>query len=91
MHGLAQHLARRAAQVYISGMVPPSPNAEGSSRGLCPVCRKLMVEKYQPFCSQRCKNVDLNRWLSGVYAVPAVEAEDEDLAEPPAPAPQRER
>jgi hypothetical protein len=54
--------------------------------GRCPICRKSVVEEYRPFCSQRCKDVDLNRWLSGVYAVPAVEAEDDDFdAEPPAP------
>jgi hypothetical protein len=47
--------------------------------GRCPICRKSVVEAYRPFCSQRCKDVDLNRWLSGVYAVPAVEAEDDDF------------
>jgi endogenous inhibitor of DNA gyrase (YacG/DUF329 family) len=57
-----------------------------SGPGRCPICRKPAVDPCRPFCSQRCKDVDLNRWLSGVYAVPAVEAEDEDFdAEPPAP------
>jgi endogenous inhibitor of DNA gyrase (YacG/DUF329 family) len=32
----------------------------------------------KPFCSKRCADVDLNRWLSGVYAVPATEDEEED-------------
>ena len=44
----------------------------------CLICGKPVAEKFQPFCSQRCTNVDLNRWFSGVYAVPAV---DDDAAE----------
>jgi len=37
-----------------------------------------MVAEFRPFCSQRCADVDLNRWLSGVYAVPVAEDEEED-------------
>jgi endogenous inhibitor of DNA gyrase (YacG/DUF329 family) len=58
----------------------------------CAICGKPAVETFRPFCSQRCKNVDLHRWLSGRYAVPAVEAEEDeiDLAEPEeAPSPRR--
>jgi endogenous inhibitor of DNA gyrase (YacG/DUF329 family) len=49
----------------------------------CPICGKPAVEECRPFCSKRCADVDLNRWLSGVYALPAVEADDdlEDAAE----------
>ncbi len=43
----------------------------------CPICGKPAAQKYHPFCSKRCADVDLNRWLSGRYAIPAVEAEDE--------------
>ena len=43
-----------------------------------------MVEKYRPFCSKRCADVDLSRWFSGVYAVPA-EAQDEDDEDQPEP------
>lgn len=46
----------------------------------CPGCGKLSVERYRPFCSARCADVDLNRWLSGSYSVPVVELEPEDLA-----------
>ncbi len=35
------------------------------------------------FCSKRCADVDLNRWLSGVYAVPVTELDDEDGEAPP--------
>jgi endogenous inhibitor of DNA gyrase (YacG/DUF329 family) len=36
------------------------------------------VETFRPFCSRRCADIDLNRWLSGFYAVPVKEDEDED-------------
>ncbi len=39
----------------------------------CPVCGKPSVERFRPFCSSRCADVDLNRWLGGVYAIPAEE------------------
>ncbi|TMJ83897.1 MAG: DNA gyrase inhibitor YacG [Alphaproteobacteria bacterium] len=44
----------------------------------CPTCGKPAADPFRPFCSRRCANVDLNRWLSGVYAVPVKEEEDED-------------
>ena len=44
----------------------------------CAICGKPMVQQHRPFCSKRCADVDLNRWLSGVYTVPVVEEEDED-------------
>ena len=49
----------------------------------CPICGKPADEKYRPFCSKRCADIDLNRWLSGGYAIPA--APDEDEAGAPAP------
>ena len=33
----------------------------------------MTVVDYQPFCSKRCANVDLGRWLGGTYSVPAEE------------------
>lgn len=44
----------------------------------CPLCGKPALQPFRPFCSKRCADVDLNRWLSGVYAVPVKEEEDED-------------
>ncbi|MEE4208108.1 MAG: DNA gyrase inhibitor YacG [Parvularcula sp.] len=50
----------------------------------CPICRKPSIAEYEPFCSKRCADVDLNRWLSESYAVPGQEDEsdsnDEDEA-----------
>ncbi|MDO8534526.1 MAG: DNA gyrase inhibitor YacG [Xanthobacteraceae bacterium] len=44
----------------------------------CPICEKPAVDRFRPFCSKRCADVDLHRWLSGTYAIPVKEAEDED-------------
>lgn len=47
----------------------------------CPICGKPPVEASKPFCSERCRDVDLNRWLSGSYAIPARDTdEDEDAS-----------
>jgi endogenous inhibitor of DNA gyrase (YacG/DUF329 family) len=35
------------------------------------------VPRFRPFCSARCRDVDLGHWFSGAYAVPAVEADDD--------------
>lgn len=44
----------------------------------CAVCGKPQDEKFKPFCSKRCADIDLNRWLSGGYAIPAAEEDDPD-------------
>ena len=57
----------------------------------CPICGKPAEERYRPFCSRRCADVDLNRWLSGVYRVPVRADEEEDeLPLAPEQAPPRE-
>jgi endogenous inhibitor of DNA gyrase (YacG/DUF329 family) len=43
----------------------------------CPTCGKPAVEHFRPFCSNRCADIDLGRWLKGGYAIPAVEGEAE--------------
>jgi endogenous inhibitor of DNA gyrase (YacG/DUF329 family) len=50
---------------------------------VCPLCGKPTEPAFRPFCSKRCADIDLNRWLSGVYAVPVKEEEDEDGERPP--------
>jgi endogenous inhibitor of DNA gyrase (YacG/DUF329 family) len=42
----------------------------------CVVCGKPQAERFRPFCSRRCADVDLHRWLSGAYAVPSAEDDD---------------
>ncbi|HEX8165987.1 MAG TPA: DNA gyrase inhibitor YacG [Beijerinckiaceae bacterium] len=53
------------------------PPAEGGAAGgKCPICGKPTKPASRPFCSRRCADVDLHRWLSGAYVVPAAEDED---------------
>ncbi len=42
----------------------------------CPICGKETVKAYRPFCSRRCADVDLGKWLSGDYAVPSEDPEE---------------
>ena len=49
-----------------------------TTRRLCPICAKPAAEAFRPFCSRRCADVDLNRWLSGAYSIPGREDEEED-------------
>ena len=49
----------------------------------CPICGRPSIAAAAPFCSKRCGDVDLHRWLGGVYVVPAkapLDAGDEDEA-----------
>jgi hypothetical protein len=36
----------------------------------CPTCGKPSAEAFKPFCSKRCADIDLNRWLKGGYIIP---------------------
>ena len=53
----------------------------------CPTCGKPAAQAFRPFCSARCRDVDLHRWLSGRYAIPVTEDTDEDGALPETGAP----
>ena len=44
----------------------------------CPICAKPSQQKYHPFCSNRCAQIDLHRWLGGHYAIPAEAPGDDD-------------
>ena len=49
---------------------------------VCPICKKPLVEpppgerRYDPFCSERCKLIDLGRWLDGKYQIPVREDDE---------------
>ncbi len=47
---------------------PPAPRARR-----CPICGKPRSERYDPFCSKRCADVDLHRWLKDGYVIPGEE------------------
>ena len=60
--------AKAAAGAEVVPLRPPAK---------CPICGKPAVREYYPFSSKRCADIDLHKWLSGSYAIPAVEAEPE--------------
>ncbi|CCD94714.1 conserved hypothetical protein [Bradyrhizobium sp. ORS 375] len=45
----------------------------------CPICNRPAADASRPFCSPRCRDVDLNRWLSGSYVIPATEGDEDDV------------
>jgi endogenous inhibitor of DNA gyrase (YacG/DUF329 family) len=51
----------------------------------CAICGKPVVERFKPFCSGRCADVDLNRWLSGSYVIPGRELTEDDEGQQAAP------
>jgi len=52
----------------------PKPR-KATKQAACPVCGKPVVPAFRPFCSDRCRMVDLNRWLSEAYRIPASESD----------------
>jgi len=46
----------------------------------CPICDKKPDEKYHPFCSKRCADVDLGKWLNESYRIPVEEHEESDTS-----------
>lgn len=46
----------------------------------CPICSRKSDTKYRPFCSRRCADVDLAKWLGGSYAIPSNDPEDMEKA-----------
>ncbi len=46
----------------------------------CPICGKKTEARYRPFCSRRCADLDLAKWLGGSYAIPSEDPEDTEEA-----------
>jgi len=46
----------------------------------CPICASPTNPEYRPFCSRRCADRDLARWLNGNYAIPSTSPEDAEEA-----------
>ncbi|MEO1796187.1 MAG: DNA gyrase inhibitor YacG [Pseudomonadota bacterium] len=50
---------------------------------MCPICQAEPDTKYRPFCSRRCADIDLARWMGGRYSVPGTDGEaDPELQDP---------
>ena len=46
----------------------------------CPICAGETAAKYRPFCSRRCADLDLAKWLTGGYAIPSDDPEEVEEA-----------
>lgn len=57
----------------------------------CPICSRKADPKLHPFCSKRCADVDLAKWLGGGYAIPSDDPEDIEEAEAQADSIARQR
>ena len=64
-------------------MTSPSNDNHKTAAVSCPVCGAPTTKDYAPFCSKRCADVDLHRWLTGGYAIPAAEDDSEGAAGEP--------
>ncbi len=45
---------------------------------LCPLCGKVQLKTYRPFCSKHCADLDLSRWFKGLYALPATDPDEDE-------------
>ncbi|HKQ95595.1 MAG TPA: DNA gyrase inhibitor YacG [Aestuariivirgaceae bacterium] len=65
-------------------MVPrePAGPVRLKPRRPCPICGKPSSHKLHPFCSARCADIDLHRWLGGTYTIPTEEAPQHDAEKP---------
>ena len=51
----------------------------------CPICAKATDPKYRPFCSRRCADIDLGKWLTERYTIPVEAWDDDDASSDDAP------
>jgi uncharacterized protein len=65
--GAALSICRASPNMPPMDQVAPRPTKR------CPICGKPALQRFRPFCSKRCGDIDLNRWLKGSYAVPVIE------------------
>jgi uncharacterized protein len=54
-----------------------------AAEGACPICGRLRTAQYHPFCSRRCADVDLHRWLTGGYVLGGREEAEEGQTSDP--------
>ena len=74
-HGALQSAGSRDMSSDLgSGEYPRA--VSGEVRRDCPECYTPATRRYSPFCSKRCADVDLHRWLSESYRVPSNESEE---------------
>ncbi|RXT52413.1 DNA gyrase inhibitor YacG [Bosea sp. Tri-44] len=57
-------------------MAPEQPENPAPPARPCPICGKPAVQRFKPFCSGRCSDIDLGRWLKGNYVIPGEPVEE---------------
>ena len=45
---------------------------------ICPICGEEQINEYRPFCSKRCADIDLGKWMRGSYAIPSKGEDDQE-------------
>jgi hypothetical protein len=63
-------------------------SAPAERAATCAICGKPQAAEFRPFCSKRCADIDLGRWLKGNYVIPGRVTDEGDAAEAPAADPQ---
>ena len=54
-------------------MAPETPSGTTPTGRACAICGKPAVQRFKPFCSARCADIDLGRWLGEAYRIPAAD------------------
>lgn len=60
------------------GKPGPAPDGTGKAQPRCAACGRPVVPEFRPFCSRRCADADLGRWLTGEYRIPGPAQEEAD-------------
>ncbi|MFC0409805.1 DNA gyrase inhibitor YacG [Roseomonas elaeocarpi] len=58
----------------------PRPGAWGgkTTAPSCPICGRPAIPEQRPFCSARCRQIDLSHWLTGRYSIPGESLGEEE-------------
>ncbi len=59
-------------------MAQSTPQTISQTKGKCPICRAPTEPDSRPFCSRRCADVDLSRWLRGAYVIQGASQDDDE-------------
>lgn len=63
-------------------MPEDTSRSRGQSSASCPICGRSRQAEWRPFCSRRCADVDLGRWMVGSYAIPTEEGPETEVEAP---------
>jgi endogenous inhibitor of DNA gyrase (YacG/DUF329 family) len=57
------------------------PGKKARNAPACAICGKPVDPKHKPFCSKRCADVDLHRWLNNSYSIAGAPQDEDSAAE----------